>query len=229
MREAKTGKESATGMGPRGGSRFFQWASRVERLVCCHPTAGFWVGILAAAALGIGLASVGLNYSLTIDEPFTANVVHLPLSEMRGHFSHDFIPAYYIALKGWVSVFGESEASLRSLSVLAFGLGILVVGLSGRMVAGPWGEIAAAFLFSVSRIGLRYAGTARLYAMLGLMISIAGLLFMTRMRPYFEAQERQDDGRVTPYLFLILVNAIGLFTHPTANGGSVFGQTVAGS
>src|SRR5579859_3448765 len=82
----------------------------------------FWVALFAIIGLGMAQASLRLSDSLNVDEPFTANMIRLPLDQMFLAFRQDNAPLpYYLALKLWAIIFGESEIALRSLSVISFG------------------------------------------------------------------------------------------------------------
>src|SRR5215208_6264168 len=86
----------------------------------------FWPALVSIMIFGMAQASLRLNDSLNVDEPFTANLVQLPLPQMFAAFRQDNAASpYYLLLKAWVTIFGESEIVLRSLSVLFFGATIL--------------------------------------------------------------------------------------------------------
>src|SRR5690349_21587308 len=96
-------------------------------------------------------ASLRLNDSLTVDEPFTANLVRLPLAQMFAALRYDgTMPLYYVLLKAWASIFGESEIALRSLSVLFFGATILIAGATARRAEGAAAGIVTGLLMATS-------------------------------------------------------------------------------
>ena len=84
------------------------------------------------------------------------------------HSEHGFLAPYYSAAKIWCSVFGSSEAGLRSLSAACS-----VLALAMILAMGPslWGlghraSLVAGMLFALSPMMLWYAQEARYYAFL---------------------------------------------------------------
>jgi hypothetical protein len=91
-------------------------------------------------------------------------------------------PLYYLVLRGWIDLFGDSDLSVRTMSVL-FSLAIIVVLFDViRRLRGPWmGLIVAAFAtFAPAQI--EYSQQARPYTMLlflGLLV-IEAVFFVKR-------------------------------------------------
>jgi hypothetical protein len=105
----------------------------------------FWIALGAIALLAVVLASAfHLGGSLTVDEPLVANTVHLSWGELRQVFPHDDLPLYYVSMKGWTYVFGDSEPALRSFSLLCLGSAIVAIGSAARLLLGV--EAAAVIL-----------------------------------------------------------------------------------
>jgi len=79
-------------------------------------------------------------------------------------------PLFYTFLKGWVALFGNSEAALRSMSVLFGTAAIPLVYLLGSLASvegrGRATGVAAAALFALAPIQIAYSQDARPYAML---------------------------------------------------------------
>ena len=74
------------------------------------------------------LRLVSLNQSLWLDEATSALVVRMSVGDMFARFlPGDFHPPlYYLILKFWVSIFGNSEISLRMPSVIFGVITILI-------------------------------------------------------------------------------------------------------
>jgi uncharacterized membrane protein len=125
---------------------------------------------------------------------------------------------YYVLLKGWVQIFGESELAVRSLSLLFFGLNVLAVGLIVQRITDWKGGLIAALLLSTSWLGLEHAANARQYALLSLLTAVSALVYLYVMRVIRSSSEGSNprspvkDARA--YLLLIAVNVLGLLTHP---------------
>jgi hypothetical protein len=84
------------------------------------------------------------------------------------------------------------------------------MGLIGRKLAGFQAGLLAALLVALStRMGIPHAATARMYAQLGFIIALASWL---HLRALGLLPPKPTTRRF--YALLIVVNLIGLFTHP---------------
>ncbi len=160
--------------------------------------------------LGFGLSQALLRAggSLQVDEPFTANVIHLPWADMLSMLWRDStMPLHYILLKVWAGFFGESEFALRSLSILCFGATILILAEVGRRAEGDATGLIAAALFALSvNIGQIYGVSARMYALLMLLVALTLLLLVELFRLGGHLRSMQ-------VVLLILLNILGVATH----------------
>lgn len=183
-----------------------------------HPQLIFWSSLSAIVLFGCIQAFARFHASLNIDEPFSANLVQLPFAEMWQAFRHDNAhPVYFLLLKVWVAVFGESEISLRFPSLLFFAAMIITICLTARYLAGARSGLVAAFLASISsNSGLTFAATARPYALLSLLVTVALLIAVRLMRLGWKEKDSKLDRRrdLTLCGWFIIVSALGLLTHP---------------
>jgi hypothetical protein len=174
----------------------------------------FWFCLVLVVTLSIAGVLTSLNRSLTIDEPFSANMANLPWAEMLAIFRQDpALPVYYAILKFWVSLFGDSEPAIRSFSTICFALTIVITGITAKRIGGMFAGVAATMLASISSVGMIFAGTARPYALLSLLTAISTLIFFTVLDV---TQWKSISGRRKIILFggLIAVNLLALLTHP---------------
>ncbi len=115
-------------------------------------------------------------------------------------------PGYYLLLRAWMAVAGDSEAALRALSVLC---GVaLVPGLyaTGRRFFDERVGLLAALLGAVLPLGVRFSQEARGYALL----SLAGLAALAGLALWVEEGRRR---------WLVLHAGgllVALYTHNTA-------------
>jgi uncharacterized membrane protein len=120
-----------------------------------------------------------LNQSLWLDEATTANVVNsLRMNHILSDYApNDFHPpGYYLFMRGWVLLFGNSEVSLRMPSVLLS----LVIGWFVYLITqqlqritknkaehqSPYLPIGASALFLFNPLIVYYAQEARMYMMM---------------------------------------------------------------
>src|SRR5215471_6400520 len=91
--------------------------------------------VLLAAALR--LHEIG-RQSLWNDEGNTLRLVERSVPSLLENASHDIHPpGYYLALKAWWSLTGESEFALRAFSALTGLLTVACVYTLGRALAAP--------------------------------------------------------------------------------------------
>jgi mannosyltransferase len=94
-------------------------------------------------------------------------------------------PTYYLLLRGWIALWGASEAALRSLSVVAGILCVPVTYLLGRELAGKLLGLLGALLFALCPTSLYFAQETRVYALLmpaGAMVLLAAAVFLRDAR-----------------------------------------------
>lgn len=184
-----------------------------------HPQLVFWSSLSAVVLFGCIQAFVRSHTSLNIDEPFSANLVQLPFAEMwQACWNDNAHPVYYLLLKPWVAVFGESEIALRFPSLLFFAAMIITICLTAKYLAGARSGLVAAFLASISsNSGLTFAATARPYALLSFLVALALLIAARLMRLGWKGEDSKTGyGRdLTLCGWFIIVSALGLLTHPT--------------
>jgi len=138
-------------------------------------------------------------------------------------------PGYYLALKVWRGLAGESEFGLRSFSALA---GLVLVALLyrlGREYFDAPAAVAAALLGAVNPFLIYYAQEARMYALLATLSAASFLLFSMWLKssrphppalsPDGEGQRRRQERGSPPFGNWVLgigycaISAFGLYSH----------------
>jgi mannosyltransferase len=142
------------------------------------------LALLGILALALAVRLAGLTFhSLWLDEAVSVNWARLPAAELVARTitlredSHP--PLYYLALHGWIGLFGESEAAVRGLSVAA---GVALVGLIYALAAflsGRPAGLTAGFLAAISPYLVWYSQETRMYALLGA-LTAAGIYCLWR-------------------------------------------------
>jgi mannosyltransferase len=169
-----------------------RWTARAEAAL-----------VVAALALGL-IARLFPSTPLWLDEALSVNIADRPLADIPDALRRDgHPPLYYALLHGWISLFGTSDAAVRSLSVL---FGVLAVGLvfvvarrhGGLELARPAVVLAAVLPYAV-----RYSSETRMYSML-MVLSLVGWLLADR------ALERPTRGRLVG---LAIVSGAAMLTH----------------
>ncbi|GAA0625399.1 hypothetical protein GCM10009547_30870 [Sporichthya brevicatena] len=177
---------------------------RLERL---EPFALPALAVAVALGVALRLWSTG---PLWLDEAQTVQFARVPLADLHEALKTDGAPPlYYALLHGWLDLLatfgvGDSAWAARSLSMV-FSLATLPLAyLAGRRLGGSrrHGEIAL-LLFAVNPWSVRYAGEARMYSLVVLLV-LCALLAMERLR--------RNPGP-WPAVALGAVTAALLYTH----------------
>lgn len=123
---------------------------------------------------------ISLNQSLWLDEAISAQVTKVySYSEIVTQWApKDFHPPlYYLTLKAWTGVFGNSEISLRMPSVIFSLVTIYIVYL----LAGN----EAALLTGLNPLFIYYSQEARMYSMVTMLTTLAIYLFVKKKYGWF--------------------------------------------
>ena len=128
------------------------------------------LAVLTGAALSLRLWRIGFQ-SLWRDEADAIAFATQPLGDLLRMFltPGENGPLYFLALRPWLALFGESEAALRSFSALAgAALVPLLFWLGARLFGKRAGWIAAA-LAPVAPYAVWYSQEGKMYALVALL------------------------------------------------------------
>ena len=169
--------------------------------------AGLAVPAVAGLHLVIGLLHVG-SLDLWYDEGYTAEAVQLPLRDLLSMLTRVDVnmSAYYGLLDGWTHLFGTSPVSLRLPSLLMTTATVLLVGHLLTRWFGTVAGVVGATALGLSPFFLTVAVTARSYAMLALLTTVALAAFV----------EALGSTRFTPWALLAVVDLAALYASPMA-------------
>jgi 4-amino-4-deoxy-L-arabinose transferase-like glycosyltransferase len=122
-------------------------------------------------------------------------------------------PLYYLLLKGWRAIFGDSELALRSLSAVfgaatAVGVAFAVRWIAPTNVARHASLLAAA-LFSLDSVDLYYSQEARVYALFAFFLSVTLAAFAYVYRQLYSAH----DTRLVWFVALSASAALVVWSH----------------
>lgn len=165
------------------------------------------VAVLVAATLVTAIAVRVYDLAgkdLWIDEANSVVLAKTGVAGLLDGLKRDSSPPlYYLLLAGWMKVFGDGEAAVRTLSVIP---GVLTVGALfaiGRRLFGTQTGLLAAVLAAVAPTHVFYCQQARMYSLLGLL----GLLSS------YWLWRAIEDGRGRFYVAYVLATLGALYTH----------------
>ena len=167
-----------------------------------------------AVAIGVGAALDAFHIghaSLWTDEIFSRyyfDVFGLHFMWTDGLVQEPTPPTYSILLRGWMALFGDSEAALRSLSAVAYTACVPLIYRLAREFGTRRDAVLAAFLLVLSPFGLHFAQEARTYAMTlapaGIVL-LACAAFLDRRGPGWVGAAYVLGGTLCLYLHATLV------------------------
>ncbi len=138
------------------------------------------------------------------DEAYSIYHAQKPLSELRDLFLHDQNPPMQIVtLHFWMMIFGVSDFSAKSLSVILSVLCAIVLFFFSKKFLNKEATIIVCLLFLLSNVQLFYSHEARVYPLVQF-LCISSFYF------YFDILNKPTKGKV---LLLALVNFLLLFSH----------------
>ncbi|MBW7905644.1 MAG: glycosyltransferase family 39 protein [Phycisphaerae bacterium] len=148
-----------------------------------RPAFHFWLLLPAAAAAGLRFWGIG-DESLWEDEAASLLYTQLPLGTLLGScVDPGNPPLYRVLLKGWIALFGDAEAGVRSLSACFGVAAVYAVGLLGRAFSGSacagW---AAAMLLALAPQHVFFSQETRAYALSGLLGLLSTLCLLRLLR-----------------------------------------------
>lgn len=130
--------------------------------------------------VGFILRIISINQSFWLDEAISAlaakNYSYLGIINQFS-LGDTHPPLYYLLLKGWADIFGFSEISLRSLSVV-FGVAtIFIVYLIGKEIAGKKLGLVSAALMATAPLHIYYSQEVRMYSLSTFLVVLAILAY----------------------------------------------------
>ncbi len=169
-----------------------------------------WLGLAVAICAALDAFHLG-QASLWTDEIFSRYYfdvfgLHFLLTDGLQH--EPTPPTHAILLRGWIAVFGDSEAALRAMSAVAYAACIPVVYWLARRFGAQRQAAAAALLFALSPFGLHFAQEARAYALTlapTAVLLLACSDFLENRRPHLTAWLYVISGTACLYLHATLV------------------------
>ena len=142
---------------------------------------------IAPALVTLVLSLVGLTGpGLWADELATWGITTVSWAELWRQLdgTDASIGPYYVLIRVWETVFGDSDLSLRLPSVLAMAGAAAVVGLIGNRLGSHRIGLLAGLTFAILPITTRFAQEARPYALATLAAAVATLLLVRMLEGF---------------------------------------------
>ncbi|EKE12736.1 MAG: hypothetical protein ACD_13C00144G0041 [uncultured bacterium] len=138
--------------------------------------------LLLTLFVGLLLRLISIDQSLWLDEATTALAAKMPLADIFTKFlPGDFHPPlYYLLMKGWGSLFGLSEISLRTPSVIFGILTIYFIYLIAKKIFDTKTARIASILAATSGLLIYYSQEARMYSLAAFLATLLFYLFLEK-------------------------------------------------
>ena len=142
----------------------------------------YLVLLIFVAGLALRIYAIG-SESIWYDEAISVAVAKLGFVEHLRWITEvdaNNPPLYYTFLHLWVSVFGDSEASVRMPSAIFGSLSILVIYALGKLLFDKKTGLVAASILAVSIFNIIYSQEARAYSLMTF-LALLSFYFLVRM------------------------------------------------
>jgi len=163
----------------------------------------WWLAAILLLALVLRLHDLEQT-DIWVDEANGILTAQSSFGEILRKLSRDSSPPlYYFLLHGWIAIFGDSAAAVRSLSL---GFALLLIGtvytIGTREIshrAGCW----AAFLLAISPSQIEFSQQARMYTLLPLVAILAWWFLLRNLR----------SGHWRDFAACMASTSVALYTH----------------
>lgn len=134
--------------------------------------------LFAIIALGVALRAYNISgESIWLDEGYSIRVARLGVPEiMRAAASDNHPPLHFMMLHYWIALFGESELSVRILSLIFSALCLPLLYCAGKALYDKATGAMASIFGSISLFYIHQAQDARMYAAT-VFFAISSMLF----------------------------------------------------
>jgi len=146
--------------------------------------------------------------SLWLDEAITVNLAQSSIRDIILNRASTGIhpPLYFIFIRIWILIFGDSEIALRSFSATLSTLSIPLIYMLTNKVFDPATAIISLLLFAFSPFQLYYSQEARMYPLLTFFFVLSMYLLYRWSNSEFKSEKRI-------LITLTAVNILSLYVH----------------
>ncbi|MFC1649108.1 glycosyltransferase family 39 protein [Patescibacteria group bacterium] len=183
--------------------------------------------ILIIISVATILRLISINQSLWLDEGSTALVTQINLGDYFGKFAPgDFHPPlYYLTLKYWSAIGGQSETALRLPSLILGVLSVYVVYLIGKTFDRRTGLLSSLFV-ATSGLHIYYSQEARMYMMASFFVTLSVYFFVRTFKKHSKINTAAFytsiiAATLTHYLTLLMIPAFLVYSTWTRNRSSI--------
>ncbi|MEJ3750193.1 glycosyltransferase family 39 protein [Actinomycetes bacterium KLBMP 9797] len=162
----------------------------------------------------VGIAGPGL----WADELATWGITAVSWSEfwLQLEGTDASIGAYYVIVRAWVTVFGDSDLALRAPSAIAMAATAAIVAITAKRIGSTRAGLVAGLIFAILPTTSRFGQEARPYAMATLAAAVATLLLVRMLERFTLGIALAYVAALTALGYLHLVAMLILAAHGLA-------------
>lgn len=163
----------------------------------------FGLGGCIALYMAIALGNI-TRWSIWFDEGFTAYLMRYDFAGIARYTASDVHPPmYYWLLKIWTLLFGTTDMSLRSFSMIVIAAAIVLAYFLVRKLFGSRAALWSALFMAISPMLVRFGEEARMYG-LAVLVAVAATYMLVL------ATEKPTTRRWVLYGVLV---SVGMWVH----------------
>jgi len=142
-----------------------------------------WPALILLFALALRIYHLG-HESVSGDEAFSITLTRDPLGVMMHRLVLDLVhpPLHYLALRGWLGLFGFGLLPARALSVIFGTLAVLFLYLLAEYLFDRRTALLSALLMAISQLAIMFSQEARPYAQMHMLAPASAYLFLRACR-----------------------------------------------
>jgi len=149
--------------------------NRIIRRLPTHSRLDWLATLLLLVGIGLFQLWAASHYAIFDDEAFSCRRYVLPTGQLVEALWHNVEPdppLYYLAIHAWTRLLGVAPLALRSLSILFFLAGLLVLRAAGTAWFGSATGRLAMFLAALHPLHLLFGMAARWYSLMFLCVAL---------------------------------------------------------
>ena len=113
-------------------------------------------------------------------------------------------PLYYVFLKGWISLFGNSQMACASMSVFFSVVNLFLIFYLCKMISNNRAALLSVIILAFNPVALHNSTNIRFYAFLNTLVLLSYILL------FFVANKKSNNASIVSYIAIVL---LGLHTH----------------
>lgn len=166
--------------------------------------------LLLILLMGLSLRLYNINTkSYWLDEETSIIFANKELNELiKNAETETHPPFYYLILKFWINLFGESETATRSLSVLFGVISIFMMYKISCLLFSKKVGLISSLILSISAFHIKYSQETRMYSLM-VMLAITSMYFFIKTTQ--EKTFKTATYYIISSIFLLYSHMYGLF------------------